>query len=58
MKGNRTKGKKLQTLKERCIALRKTGLSYPKIGKKLKLHHTSVMYHCKALGRQKDEILS
>ena len=53
MKGKRTKGKRLQTLKEKCIALRKTGLSYPKIGKKLGIHHSTAMWHCGVLkGKQ------
>ena len=51
MKGKRRTQKQTKYIKKRCKELRAEGLNWSAIGRKLKLDHTTCMWHCGILNK-------
>lgn len=53
MKGKRRTQQQTKYIKKRCRELREQGYNYSEIGRKLKLDHSTVMFHCGVLSKNK-----
>jgi hypothetical protein len=51
--GKKRNKKQTEKIKERILDLHKQGLSSVKIGKKLRMHYTTILYHLGTLSKSK-----